>query len=252
MRRPCPPWPSLSLAGCPRLSSLDVGPLPRLADLNVSGCGGLTRLGLVGTLPSLTRLAASGCRALASLWPGPTSAPALEELNLFGCRSLTAPELEGALGGGEGGGRGGQEGGRHCWRRPWPWRRAVVVGATQRAGVVAVMAARPALPPPPPPPPSRLVRLVVNGCTGLSRVVLPPRAGRSLASLNAAGCCAAVEVDVATAHALMSLRLDWCGSLARLRLSPVARLRELGVSGCKGLPDEWGGMAEALRRRVVG
>lgn len=84
------PLESLSVTGCRKLKLVYIA-APQLRDLSVDSCPQLTSLEL--QCPNLTMLSASKCGSLTGL-AAQFECPALQQLNLFGCRQL---QTEGKL-----------------------------------------------------------------------------------------------------------------------------------------------------------
>ncbi|WIA30883.1 hypothetical protein OEZ86_000937 [Tetradesmus obliquus] len=90
------PMERLDLSCCHFLRLVDVA-LPQLVGLNLSACRTLYRLRM--RCPSLTSLSLAQCGSLIDLHPDAWQVPALQQLNLFGCRRASGLQLQAVLAG---------------------------------------------------------------------------------------------------------------------------------------------------------
>ncbi|WIA10970.1 hypothetical protein OEZ85_011132 [Tetradesmus obliquus] len=90
------PMERLDLSCCNFLRLVDVA-LPQLVSLNLSACRTLYRLRM--RCPSLTSLSLAQCGSLIDLHPDAWQVPALQQLNLFGCRRASGLQLQAVLAG---------------------------------------------------------------------------------------------------------------------------------------------------------
>ncbi|KAI3429506.1 hypothetical protein D9Q98_005595 [Chlorella vulgaris] len=194
------PLRSLHLDGCRQLQEVQLV-APRLLTLNLSHCGQLRSLSL--RCKRLRELKAVNCTHL-NLVAGELLCPALETLNLFGCRQLDAEGLEAVA--------------------P-SLTKLVSLDLTGCINLSRVLL----------PEAAALRTISVSGCSVLRQVLL---ASPALTHVKAAGCARLLDVRLGTAS-LAVLDFENCSNLREVQLSEsgggsslsAAPLRTDGGSG---------------------